>query len=147
MRTRYVLAGIAIVVFSVVAGIMIADGLQTRSAPSAQAQTTQAGAATSSAPASQLSETTLTYLATAIPALAVTMDQWQAGEYGKATKRWKSIGDIPTENAADNVMADAYLAYANNVRYYMIGDGSATLKDVETARDEAMATLDGFVLK
>jgi len=60
----------------------------------------------------------------------------------RALKLWKSIGGtVPYSTSADKVLSDDYLAYANNVRYYMVGDGSATLRDVEDSRTKAETTL------
>jgi len=93
---------------------------------------------------SKLSAETIAYLDTAMPALEQVMADWDAGESTKAAKEWKAIGDIPVNTTADSVMADDYLKYANNVRYYMVGDGSATLKDVEDSKTNAENTLLGF---
>ena len=43
----------------------------------------------------------------------------------------------------DYVIGKDYLKYANALRYYMIGDGSATLKDVEDAKANAEASIAG----
>lgn len=48
---------------------------------------------------------------------------------------------MPVDTAADQVLSGDLLAYINNARYYMIGDGSATLKDVEDSRQNAVDTL------
>lgn len=48
---------------------------------------------------------------------------------------------MPYSTSADKILSDDYLAYANNVRYYMVGDGSATLRDVEDSRTKAETTL------
>ena len=92
----------------------------------------------------QLSAETAAYMKSAMPKLEKALSQWSDGNQSAAVKTWKSIGDIPTTNAADQVMADDYLKYANNVRYYFIGDGSATLKDVEDAQTTAVATWSAF---
>jgi hypothetical protein len=93
---------------------------------------------------SKLSAETRAYLDSAMPALEKAMSQWDAGNAAAAAKTWKSIGDIPANTSADQVMADDYLKYANNVRYYMVGDGSATLKDVEDSKANAESTLSAF---
>ena len=92
----------------------------------------------------KLSAETSAYLDTAMPAMEKAMSQWSAGNTAAAAKTWKSIGDIPVNTSADQVMADDYLKYANNVRYHMVGDGSATLKDVEDSKTNAEDTLAGF---
>ena len=92
----------------------------------------------------KLSAETRAYLGNAMPELEGVMSDWSAGKYEAAANRWKRIGDIPTSTAADEVMADDYLKYANNVRYYMLQDGSATMKDVEESKAAAEATLSGF---
>ena len=93
---------------------------------------------------SKLSAETSAYLDMAMPALEKAMAQWDAGNATAAAKTWKAIGDIPVNTSADQVMADDYLKYANNVRYYMVGDGSATLKDVEDSKANAESTLSAF---
>lgn len=93
---------------------------------------------------SKLSAETSAYLDEAMPAMEKAMSQWDAGNTTAAVKTWKSMGDIPVNTSADQVMADDYLKYANNVRYYFIGDGSATLKDVEDSKTDAENTLAGL---
>lgn len=130
MRTKYLLIGVVVVLFSIVAGLLISDALQNSTsgstAPAAEAPDD-----------SVLSPETAAYLAKAMPTLEKVMRLWSDGDNLKAVDAWGSIGDIPTTTTADEIMADAYLEYANNVRYYMVGDGSATLKDVEQAKSKA----------
>lgn len=84
---------------------------------------------------------TTAYVDNAMPVLESIMDLWMDGKYQAAADLWKAMGNIPVVNAADDVLADAYLEYANNVRYWMIDDGSANMKDVETSREKAEAVL------
>ena len=92
---------------------------------------------------SKLSSETRAYLDSAMPALEQVMAEWQAGKATKAAKEWKAIGDIPETTTMDYVIGKDYLKYANDVRYYMVGDGSATLKDVEDAKANAEASMAG----
>ena len=80
----------------------------------------------------------------AMPKLEEMLSAFQDGNVNKATKLWKSIPDIPVNTTADDLVANDYLEYANNVRYYMIGDGSATLKDVESSKAKAEETIASF---
>lgn len=95
-----------------------------------------AGASACGSGTSGLSVETVTYMDTAMPALEKAMGQWQNGNYDAAVKTWKAIGDFPGTTSADQVMSNHYLKYANNVRYYFMQDGSATLKDVEESKTD-----------
>ena len=92
----------------------------------------------------KLSAETQAHLDMAMPKLEKIVAAFQNGNYDKAGSLWESIGDIPVNTTADNIVADDYLEYANNVRYWMIDDGSATLKDVETSKTKADATIASF---
>lgn len=88
-----------------------------------------------------LSAETVAYVDDAMPKLDRVLQKFDSGNVAAAAKLWKSIGDIPTNTAADEVLSGDYLTYANNVRYYMIGDGSVTLKELESSREKAKTTL------
>ena len=113
------------------------------------AGSTSGGASPSSGSASspsgdsgmKMSAETAGYMNKAMPKLNKITQEWTRGNQMAAAKLWKSIGNVPGSTAADQVASKDYLTYANNVRYYMIGDGSATLKDVEDSRAKAKATL------
>ena len=132
MGMRYVLIASLVVVFSILAGLLISNALQKDGSDGAAAKTQDDSA---------LSAGTLAYLKRAMPQLEKVMRQWNAGQAQKAVATWGAIGDIPASTTADKAMAADYLEYANNVRYYMVGDGSATLKDVEDAKEKAERTL------
>lgn len=89
----------------------------------------------------KMSAETAGYMNKAMPKLNKITQEWTRGNQMVAAKLWKSIGNVPGSTAADQVASKDFLTYANNVRYYMIGDGSATLKDVEDSREKAKATL------
>ena len=78
-----------------------------------------------------------------MPALEQVMAEWQSCKATKAAKEWKAIGDIPETTTMDYVIGKDYLKYANDVRYCMVGDGSAALKDVEDAKANAEASIAG----
>ena len=92
----------------------------------------------------KISAETQAYLDDAMPRLKKIVSAFRDGDYDKAGKLWKSIGDIPGSTTADSVVSDAYLEYANNVRYYIIDDGSATLKDVEESQAKAEETIASY---
>jgi hypothetical protein len=66
---------------------------------------------------------------------------WNGGNYTAAVKKWKAISDAPVLTTADSVLADDVLAYLNNLRYFMVGDGSVDLKELESSREKAAQTL------
>jgi len=130
--SKWAICGVAVIVLALV-GVACGSTGSTSSTGSGVSQND-----------AQLSAGTTAYLATAMPAMQKIMADWRSEKYTAAGKLWKSIGDIPEATSADQVMGDAYLKYANNVRYYMVGDGSANLKDVEDSKTKAQDTLAGF---
>lgn len=102
-------------------------------APSAKATASDNGA--------KMSAETTRYMDKTMPKLAKITRLWTTGHVVEAAKLWKSIDSVPGYEAADQAASRDFLPYANNVRYYMIGDGSATLKDVESSREKAQATI------
>lgn len=84
------------------------------------------------------------YLSAAMPMLEKTLSDFQAGNVAQAASDWEGIGDMPINNSADDFVSGDYLTYANNVRYYMLGDGSATLRDVEESQVQAEAAISAF---
>jgi hypothetical protein len=94
-----------------------------------------------SAGGTKASADTVAFIDDAMPKLAKLLDRWNNGNQAGAVKLWKSIGTVSLTTAADKVLTDAYLTYANNVRYYMIGDGSVNLKELEASRTKAEETL------
>jgi hypothetical protein len=92
----------------------------------------------------KMSPATIAYMDEAMPKLDIVLRKFDNGNLASAAKLWKSIGNVPTANYLDEAVAKDYLTYANNVRYYMIGDGSATLKDVEDSRTKAKTTLEAL---
>jgi hypothetical protein len=88
-----------------------------------------------------LSPETATYLDSAMPMLAQTLAEFQAGNVEQAATYWKSIGTMPINNETDDYVSGDYLTYANNVRYYMIGDGSCDLRTLEDSKTTAEMTI------
>ena len=88
-----------------------------------------------------LSPTTKAYLNKTMPKLATIAEVYQAGNMKRAVRLWKSIGSMPQETTMDYVVGKDFLKYANNVRYYMLGDGSCTLKQLEDSRADAEGTI------
>ena len=84
------------------------------------------------------------YLSSAMPTLERILAEFQAGNVDQATAGWNSIGDMPINNSTDDFVSGDYLTYANNVRYYMMQDGSATLRDVEDSKTTAEMTVAVF---
>lgn len=92
-----------------------------------------------------LSPAARAYLATAMPALAKATDEYNAGSIAQAVAAWKAVGDFPNRNATDDFVSTDYLAYANDVRYYMVNDGSVDLKQLEDAKSKAETTIAAFM--
>jgi len=72
------------------------------------------------------------------------LERWMSGDRMKAAATWHSasLRTIPATTDADNTLQTAYYAYANDMRYYFLGDASVTLKQLEAAREKAKATLE-----
>jgi len=87
---------------------------------------------------------TVAFIDEAMPKLVTILRKWQNGEQMGAVKLWKSMGRVPSATVEDSVLSDDYLEYANNVRYYMLGDGSATMRDVEDSRQNVEYTLESL---
>ena len=85
----------------------------------------------------KLSAETSTYLDRCMPLLKSSLADYAAGNYDSAAADYKACGDIPVNTTMDQVVADKYLAYANDVRYYMIPNGGVTLEQVESAQSDA----------
>lgn len=81
------------------------------------------------------------YLDSAMPALSNVLSEYQSGDAQRAADDWGAIGDMPQNTTADGVVGEHYLTYANNVRYYMMQDGSCTLKELEDSRQDAELTI------
>jgi len=124
---------IAAVVLLLAAGCGTTAMTTNSAAPSAKATASDGGA--------KMSPQLTAYMNKAMPKLAKITHLWTVGQAVVAAKLWKSIKGPIGYTAADQVASKDYLTYANNVRYYMIGDGSATLKDVESSREKAQATI------
>ena len=125
---KYAIIGVVVVALAVAAGLGISALLKDNHLT----------------PTSKLSPETRAYVENAMPELGNVMLFYTGGEYARAIRRWDALGEIPVATEADNTMADAYLEYANNVRYYMMDDGSATLKDVESAKARVEGLLAEF---
>lgn len=81
------------------------------------------------------------YLDKTMPKLAAITEAYQAGDIETAVRMWKSIGSMPQKTTMDYVVGKDFLEYANNVRYYMLDDGSCTLKQLEDSRADAESTI------
>ena len=92
-----------------------------------------------------LSRATLVYFAASMPKLAKITRDWQTGKFSAAIKMWKALPPIPETTTADQVAGKDYLTYANDVRYYIVGDGSVNLKQLEDARATAEATIESLL--
>ena len=77
----------------------------------------------------------------AMPALDQVMAEYQAGNDTQAAHDWNAIGDMPALTPVDLAVAKKYTAYADDVRSYLLGDGSATLQQVEAAKAAAQAAI------
>jgi hypothetical protein len=128
-RTQLGLAAAALVLVAVCAVILIAKPFSA----SSSAQVPE-----------KLSIEAKVYLQEAMPKLQRITEEYNAGDTPKAVRDWKSLGSIPMTNAADQAVSADYLAYANNVRYYMVGDGSVTLKQLEASREKARQTIAAY---
>ena len=101
------------------------------------------GVATSGSDSSdqKLSAAAKTYLDRAMPALAQVTSEYESGNVAQAAADWKAIGDFPVNNTTDDYVSKDYLTYANNVRYFMVGDGSVNLKQLEDSKTKAEQTI------
>ncbi len=77
----------------------------------------------------------------AMPALDKVLAEYQAGNDTQAAQDWNAIGEIPALTPADLAVAEKYTAYADDVRSYLLGDGSATLQQVEAAKAATQAAI------
>ena len=81
------------------------------------------------------------FIAKAMPALDQVLAEAQAGNDTQAAHDWNAIGDMPALTPADLGIAKLYTAYADDVRSYLLGDGSATLQQVEAAKAATQAAI------
>jgi hypothetical protein len=95
------------------------------------------GATTASDGDAMLSPKAQHYLKTAMPKLEKMIAAGKVGDMAKASRLWDTIGQMPLKTTGDSVVEGAFVDYANSVRYWLIDDGSATLKDVEKAQEKA----------
>lgn len=102
---------------------------------------TPSAKATASDNGAKMSAEATRYMDKEMPKLAKITRLWTTSHVVEAAKLWKSIKGPTGYAPADEAASRDFLTYANNVRYYMIGDGSATLKDVEDSREKAQATI------
>jgi hypothetical protein len=100
--------------------------------------------ATDAEPKGSLSVEAALYLDDAMLTLKKATVAFQNGDIVRAGKLYRSVETMPIVNAPDEVVSRDYLAYANNVRYYMIDDGSCTLKELEASRAQAEATIAAY---
>lgn len=98
----------------------------------------------SSSSSDTLSTEAAAYLSSAMPMLERTLSEFQAGNVDQAAADWKSIGNMPINNSTDDFVSGDYLTYANNVRYYMVGDGSVNLMELEDSKTKAEETVSAF---
>jgi len=84
------------------------------------------------------------YLKRSMWALNKATVAYQNGDTARARHLYKSIGRFPIMSDTDSSVSVPFLAYANNVRYYMVGDGSCTLKQLEVSRAKAEAAIASY---
>ena len=77
----------------------------------------------------------------AMPALDQVLAEYRAGNDTQAAQDWNAIGDMPALTLVDFAVAKNYTAYADDVRSYLLGDGSATLQQVEAAKAATQAAI------
>ena len=77
----------------------------------------------------------------AMPALDQVLAEYQAGDDTQAAHDWNAIGEMPALTPVDLTVAEKYTAYADDVRGYLLGDGSATLQQVEAAKAATQAAI------
>ena len=77
----------------------------------------------------------------AMPALDHVTAEAQAGDDTQAASDWNAIGEMPALTPVDLAVAEKYTAYADDVRSYLLGDGSATLPQVEAAKAATQAAI------
>jgi hypothetical protein len=77
----------------------------------------------------------------AMPALDRVLAEAQAGNDTQAAHDWNAIGEMPALTPVDLTIAEKYTAYADDVRAYLLGDGSATLPQVEAAKAATQAAI------
>jgi hypothetical protein len=84
------------------------------------------------------------YLERSMWALNKATVVYQNGDTARARHLYKSIGRFPIMSDTDFAVSVPYLAYANNVRYCMVDDGSCTLKQLEASRAKAEAAIAAY---
>jgi hypothetical protein len=84
--------------------------------------------------AQTLSPEASAFLGKAMPALDHVLAEAQAGSDTQAAHDWDAIGDMPALTPADLTIAEKYQVYANDVRGYLLQDGSTTLQQVQAAK-------------
>ena len=79
----------------------------------------------------------------ALVKLDAMQKKFDNGNVNGALALWKSLGAMPTSenNASDQVLKDDFTTYANNLRYYLIGDASMNLQKLESSRQQVETTL------
>ena len=77
----------------------------------------------------------------AMPALDQVLAEYQAGNDTQAAHDWSAIGEMPALTLVDLAVAKSYTAYADDVRSYLLGDGSSTLQQVEAAKAATQAAI------
>ena len=133
---RSIVITIAIVILATLAVALAGCGVE-------QAATAAVAPSVSATPAANAeltaSKDTLRYVKRTMPKLAKVRSLWSGGNYDAAVKLWKSIGSIPVSTPVDKKLSKAYLGYANDLRYWMLQDGSCTTRQLETSQEKAMA--------
>ena len=133
---RSIVITIVIVILATLAVALAGCGVE-------QAATAAVAPSVSAAPAAKAEPTaskeTLRYMKKTMPKLEKMRRLWSAGNQDAAAKLWRSVKSIPVNTSVDDKLADAYLVYANNVRYWMMEDGSCNMKQLEVSQEKAMA--------
>ena len=132
--SRNAKVGIGVVVALIVGTLIISALGQSNSSSDSQ----------SNSSSDKLSPEAKAYLDSAMPALAQVTSEYESGNVAQASADWQAIGDFPNNNSTDDYVSKDYLTYANNVRYFMVGDGSVNLKQLEDSRTKAEQTISAF---
>ena len=81
------------------------------------------------------------FIGKAMPALDQVLAEYQAGNDTQAAHDWSAVGEMPALTLVDLAVAKSYTAYADDVRSYLLGDGSTTLQQVEAAKAATQAAI------
>jgi len=150
--------GVTILVAASLALLAAGCGTVTTAAP--PATQTEAPSAAEAAPAEQttvdetddyaVSADTLRFMERTMVKLAKITRLWNSGSIAsmnKAADMWLALDpNVPITTTMDGVVAEDFAAYADDVGYYMQGDGSVNMKQLDASRHNAEAAIAGAKL-